>query len=261
LNNYAIEIRDLSLKIGNRSLLNHIKFNIHQGEWVTLIGKNGSGKTTLLKSILKLNEVEGEVKILDQWIELFTVESLSKKISYVPQVPPSGLQMKVSEFLQLARYPYRDDLNERINDQKIISEMIEALSITDLYHRNFSTLSGGEQQKVLLASALVQQTPILLLDEPGAALDPAFRTILLHQLKKVCQKKSVTVIEVSHDINTTKQVADRVIALKDGRLIYDLACRDLFNPKILEKIYDQPFLILHDKDLDLKAAIAVEKKR
>ena len=219
------------------------------------MGKNGSGKTSLLKSILKLYAYKGEITIDGKLVNDYSPESLAKFISYVPQTPPSDLQMSVNDFLLLARYPYRNDLEAKSDDLKIIAEISNELAISELSSRTFSTLSGGEQQKVLIASALVQQTPIILLDEPGSFLDPAFRSTILNKLKMICRQKNVAVIEVSHDLNTTAQVADRFVALKAGHKILDLPIEQLLIPDTLYEIYEQKFQILHDQTLNLKAAL------
>ena len=250
-----LQIQKLSLQLGDSPILSNIDLSIKKGEWMTILGKNGSGKSSLLKSILKLYSYEGDIKIEGNCVRDYSSEALAKLISYVPQTPPSDLQMEVNDFLLLARYPYRNDLELKHDDQKLIDQMMTELAITELRSRNFSTLSGGEQQKVLIASALVQQTPIILLDEPGSFLDPAFRNTILNKLRIISKKKRVAVIEVSHDLNTTAQVADRFIALKDGLKVFDSTIVDLFVPDTLSKIYDQKFQILYDKELNLKAAL------
>ncbi len=251
-----IEVKQLSLSFNEIEVLKEISFELKKGDWLTLIGHNGSGKTSLLKSILGFHQqAVGEIFFDSKSLHSLNRQDLAKLMSYVPQKPPSDLEMSVVDFLFLARYPYRNDFEHRVRDKIVIDEVIKDLALETIQDRMFSQLSGGEQQKVMIAAALIQETPILLLDEPGAFLDPCFRASTLGHLKKICKEKNITVLEVSHDINTTSNLADRFIALKDGKIIFDLEINQLLNKVLLEEIYDQTFEILHDEKLQLKAAL------
>jgi len=255
MTNPILQLNQITLSLGETQILKAVDLTVLKGEWLTILGKNGSGKTSLLKSILQLHAYSGEILINDNLTTHYSAEGLAKLMSYVPQTPPSDLQMSVMEFLLLARYPYRNDLDAKSDDPKIIDEILTELAISELSPRNFSTLSGGEQQKVLIASALIQETPIILLDEPSSFLDPALRTTILNKLKTICRQRNVAVIEVSHDLNTTVKFADRFIALKAGHKILDLPINQLLIPETLYEIYDQSFQILHDRELNLKVAL------
>jgi len=256
MSEFIIEVKQLSLNFNEVEVLRNVSFELKRGDWLTIIGHNGSGKTSLLKSILGFHQqAVGEIFFDSKSLHSLNRQDLAKLMSYVPQKPPSDLDMSVIDFLFLARYPYRDDFERRIRDKIVVEEVVQDLALEKLRERTFSQLSGGEQQKVMIAAALIQETPILLLDEPGAFLDPCFRATTLGHLKKICKLKNITVLEVSHDINTTSTLADRFIALKSGEIIFDLKIEALLSKMILEQIYDQTFEILHDEKLQLKAAL------
>ncbi len=250
-----LNVSNLSLKIGEKEILKNISFSLKQGEWLTIIGHNGSGKTSLLKSLLDLyNFWQGEISLSGQDIRSISRRERAGIMSYVPQTPPDNLHMLVKDFLLLSRYPYRKNFGFSEIDFNAVNEAADTLNLQNFLQRDFSSLSGGEKQKVLIASILVQETEIVFLDEPAASLDPSFTVEIMTTLKKIATSRTLTVIEVSHDINSAALFSDRILALKNGSTIKDIPSSELMNPEQLHTIYDHPFNVMYDQASDRKVA-------
>lgn len=215
----AIETRGVSFAYANGLALTDITFAIGEAELVALIGPNGSGKTTLLKIILGfLRPSSGTVALYNQPLSSFAPKELAKQIAYVSQQPVSSFPLTVFELVALGRYPHSSRFGSSSADLLAVEA---ALNHTDAKHlgaRNFTTLSGGEQQKVLIARALAQTARILLLDEPTLHLDLYYQLQILAALKRLCVEQRVTVITVLHDVNLVSLFADKALLLSAGTL-------------------------------------------
>lgn len=250
-----LKVSQLSLKIGGKVILQDITFSLNAGEWLTVIGHNGSGKTSLVKSLLDLYDSwTGNVILLDKDIRKIDRRKRATIMGYVPQTPPADLHMIVKDFLLLSRYPYRTSFGLLKADLECVKEAAEALNIQQFLERDFSSLSGGEKQKVLIASILVQETQIIFLDEPAASLDPSFTVEIMTTLKRIANERNLTVIEVSHDINSAALFSHRILALKDGGVIKEFQSSELMDPQQLHEIYDHPFTVMYDKKSNRKIA-------
>ncbi|MGL4853706.1 MAG: ABC transporter ATP-binding protein [Lentisphaeria bacterium] len=242
----ALEVSNLELNINDKLILRDINFSFKKGNWYTIIGHNGSGKTSLLRCLILLHHHwRGNVSVVGKSIQQLSRLHLAQLISYVPQKPPIQLEMTVEEFLALSRYPYHRLKNYQ-SDRNAIKLAVEAMEIEKFLNRSFHTLSGGEQQRVLIAAALAQETPIIIMDEPGAFLDPSMRFRILKRLRSINLAKKNTIIEVSHDLNTTLRIADNFIALANGQICAYGPIQQLANTKTLELIYQEKFQILND---------------
>lgn len=215
----AIETCDVSFGYDNGIILTNITFSIGAGELVALIGPNSSGKTTLLKILLGfLRPNSGRVALYKEPLSSYAPKERAKLIAYVSQQPVSSFPLSVFELVALGRYPYASRFGSSSADLLAIEA---ALSHTDSKHlaaRNFTTLSGGEQQKVLIARALAQSARILLLDEPTLHLDLYYQLQILAALKRLCIQHRITVITVLHDVNLAALFADKALLLSSGQL-------------------------------------------
>jgi cobalamin transport system ATP-binding protein len=215
----AIETRDLSFGYENRLVLTNMSFSIGAGEIVALIGPNGSGKTTLLKLLLGLLRPKaGQVSLQDRPLHTYPVKERAKTIAYVSQQAALAFPLTSFELVSLGRYPHTSRFNFSSAD---VAAVETALQVTDSQHlkdRRFSTLSGGEKQKILIARALAQSARVLLLDEPTLHLDLYYRLQVLAALKRLCIQQRITVITVLHDVNLVSLFADKALLLSAGTL-------------------------------------------
>ncbi|MDR1485882.1 MAG: ABC transporter ATP-binding protein [Planctomycetaceae bacterium] len=252
-----ISVRNLTVKFNNNTLINNISFNIEKGEYVTIIGCNGAGKSTLLKCLDKIiTNWTGE--ILFDKISLNTIpqKQLARQIAFVRQSTTNGFAFTVRQVVEMGRYPHLKPLTPiSKTDQQIVFESMELMDVDKISHRNFDTLSGGEKQKVLLATALAQKTNVLLLDEPTTYLDYKHQSEIGKILRDLNQKYGKTIIEVTHDVNRAVLDATHVIALGTGKILFDGTPQYLMNTTHLQNIYNINFQFTNHPELPLKLAI------
>ena len=215
----AIETRNVSFGYDNRLVLTNISFSIGSGELVALIGPNGSGKTTLLKILLGfLPPKAGQVSLQGRPLRSYPAKERAKSIAYVSQQPALSFPLTSFELVSLGRYPHASRFNFSSADAAAVESALEQTDSRHLKERYFSTLSGGEKQKILIARALAQSARVLLLDEPTLHLDLYFQFQILAALKRLCAQQRMTVITVLHDVNLVSLFADKALLVSDGTL-------------------------------------------
>jgi len=198
----TLKIENISIGYSDKPILENISLTAASGEFIALIGKNGSGKSTLLKTIsgiLKLQK--GNIWFNDKQLNKLQVKELPKYVSVV--LTDVDMQpLSVWETVSLGRQRFTNFLDTLAKeDQEIVENALIQFQLSDLKHRKINTLSDGEKQKVLIARALVQDTPIILLDEPTTHLDLENKVIVLDILKKISEEQNKIVIFSTHDIN------------------------------------------------------------
>ncbi|MDR2641783.1 MAG: ABC transporter ATP-binding protein [Planctomycetaceae bacterium] len=248
---------NLTVKFNNNILLNNISFNIAQGEYLTIIGCNGAGKSTLLKCLDKIvTNWTGEILFNQIPLKKIPQKQLAQKIAFVRQSASNQFAFNAKQIVEMGRYPHLKPLTPiSKSDQDIVAEAMELMNVDMIADRNFESLSGGEKQKVLLATALAQKTEILLLDEPTAFLDYKHQSEIGKLLRDLNQKHNKTIIEVTHDINRAVLDSTHVIALNNGNILFDGSPQFLMNPTNLKNIYNINFQFTDHPVLPLKLAI------
>jgi iron complex transport system ATP-binding protein len=213
-----LTVNNLSFGYGNFSILKNVDLNVGLGELVAIVGPNGSGKSTLLKCINRIVKTKPNSILIDeQDTSNLSIKELSKLMGYVPQTSISAFPFTVFDVVMMGRKPYVHwSIGERDND--IVFQMMTLLGIDHLALRQFSELSGGEQQKVIIARALAQQPKILLLDEPTSSLDIKHQLEILCILKGLTQSKGHAVIVSIHDLNLASRFCDKLFMLKQGSI-------------------------------------------
>jgi len=218
----TVALSDLSIgyktKHATHIVGEHLTAAIQAGELTCLLGENGVGKSTLLRTLAGFQpSLAGEICIEGQPLELFSDKALAKKIGVVLTEKPDVGQMRVTELVAMGRAPYTGFwgiLDEE--DRKQVDEAIRQVGIESLRHRIVMTLSDGERQKVMIAKALAQQTPVIYLDEPTAFLDYPSKVEMLLMLRCICRTTSKTVFLSTHDVELALQVADRLWLMERG---------------------------------------------
>ena len=216
-----IETKKLSVYYGQTEALKDISFAIEQGDFVGLAGPNGAGKTTLIKAILGLLPVsKGKIELFGKTKEKFDDWD---KIGYLPQkfstinalFPATADEVVMLGLLSQKKFPKRITAS----DYKRVDEILQELGIIDLKKRMLSELSGGQQQKVLLARALVSRPEILIFDEPSTALDPESRESFFQLIQKLNKQNGIAIILITHDTGYIGQYANKLLYI-DKSLIY-----------------------------------------
>ena len=213
-----LEIHDLFFRYQKKSpfLLSGLSFTLKEGECIMLLGANGTGKSTLLGLLNgRLQPESGSVTLNGTNLSTIPARERAKWIATVHQLPEELPGFTVEEMVMLGRTPYLSRLGTPArSDHEAVRTALELLELTDLADRDVRQLSGGERQRVMLAAALVRQTPYLLLDEPTAAADPARRISLLHLLKTLPWKPGI--LAITHDITAAQDFADRYLLLNNA---------------------------------------------
>lgn len=216
-----LQINNLSIGY-QKAIQEQINLELFEGQFICLIGPNGIGKSTFLKTISKvIPALSGEVKLEENDINSIENRDLSKLIGLVLTDHIEGFNLKAMDVIQMGRYPHTGFWGKlNANDIKIIEEVIQQLDIETLIQRQFGELSDGEKQKVMIAKALVQQAPLLLLDEPTAFLDFPTKASLFIMLRKLAKTNNLGIILSTHDIELALKTADQIcLFTKNHQLI------------------------------------------
>lgn len=252
-----ISVQNLTYRVGNKTLLDNISFNVQTGEYLTIIGPNGAGKSTLLKCLDNLLAGwSGTILINGTPLRDMSSLQLAQRIAFVQQSVSKLFSFTVQQLVEMGRYPHLDWLTPlSSNDHRIVEEALFAMGIAHLAHRTIETLSGGEMQKVHLATALVQQPEILFLDEPTTYLDYKYQNEIGRLMRIINQQQKKTIIEVTHDVNRALVDATHVIALSDGKIVFDGSPAYLMDTDHLRNIYDVDFQFADHPSLPLRIIV------
>jgi len=214
-----ISFDSISVRYGDAIALNGVTAAVGGGEWLGVIGPNGAGKTTLLNAIARLARYSGTITVCGRTADRLGRRKLARLIAYVPQRPVLPPDMTVAEYVLLGRTAHIGYLHsETAADRRICHAVIDRLDLSSMSGRCLRAMSGGELQRVVLARALAQEAPVLLLDEPTSALDLGRRMDALEMIDEVRRERSLTVLSAIHDLTLAGQFADRLLLLANGTI-------------------------------------------
>ncbi|TEY09504.1 ABC transporter ATP-binding protein [Campylobacter sp. US18a] len=203
-----------------------------------LMGHNGSGKSTLLRILARqLKPSFGKICFNDQDITDFSSKELARKIAYLPQHLPNLGYLSVRELVKMGRYSY-EKLFFKNQDRELIDEVMKLTNTLSLSNREIQTLSGGERTRSFLAMLLAQKSEFLFLDEPLAALDIVYQFELMELISRLNKEFKVGIVLILHDINLAALYCDKIIALKEGRVIFNASKQEFMKETILKDIFD-----------------------
>lgn len=216
-----------------------ISFSVEKGEFVAILGPNGSGKSTLLNILSGVYKpTRGEVSIQGENIGKFSRKEIARRISYVPQNVMIDFPFTCREIVLMGRFAHLSGLGiESSADLDIAKKAMEMTGITEIADRMIHHLSGGERQRVFIAQAVAAQPQILMLDEPVSSLDIRYKVQILNLLKKLNIQQKITIVAILHDLNLALQYCDRVIALKQGKLVREGEPAAILSPEIIQEVY------------------------
>lgn len=218
-----LEVRKLSFSYNGSEVLRDISFSARESEFIGILGPNGSGKSTLLRNISGVDTpLSGEILLNGKRIHEYGKREIAKTMAMLPPETFLPYDFTVMNIVLMGRSPHLDwwqDYQE--TDREAAAHALELVGVSDLAGRSINSLSSGERQRVFLAQAIAQQPRILLLDEPTSHLDINHQMETFELLLKFTSEKKLTVIVVSHDLNLACQYCEKIILMKDGRV---LAC-------------------------------------
>ncbi len=225
-------------------------FKIQQGDFIGAIGPNGSGKSTLLKLAAGiLQPSKGELYYRRQAINDYKKKDFAKLAAWIPQEASMVFPFKTQDVVLMGRYPYKSGFNfETAEDLEIASEAMELTGTKFLFGKRFTEISGGEKQRILIASALAQKPETLILDEPISFLDIKYQIEILEILRVLNQKHSVTVIIALHDLNLASKYCSRLLLLKEGQIVREGSPNSILEKSIIESVYETQIKTLTDEE-------------
>lgn len=230
-----LKVKNLNFNIDNVDILKDISFDIPKGSFVGVIGPNGSGKSTLLKNIYRLYKPSsGSILLDNKDISKMKHKECAKEIAVLAQESTSYFDFTVLQIVKMGRYPYKSIFEDYSKlDFQIVDEMLKKVGLENHREREFSSLSGGEKKRTLIARALVQNTDFLILDEPTNHLDIGYQIQLMDLVKSL----NITTLAAIHDMNLAAMYCDYLIVMKDGR-IYDIGTIEkVITAKMLKEVF------------------------
>lgn len=241
-----IATEHIRLSYDANEILKDVSLRAEDKEFVGLIGPNGSGKSTLLKCIYRvLSPGEGTVYLDGDPLEKLSYKASARKMAVVAQHNYYNFDFSVREVVLMGRSPHKKAMErDHAGDYEIVDDALENVGMSHFADRSFSTLSGGEQQRVILARALAQQTRCLVLDEPTNHLD------ITHQLQllRIVKKLDVTVISAIHDLNIAAMFCDRIYVLQQGKIVGSGTPREVLTREMIKDIYRVETEIVEDSN-------------
>ncbi|GAA3204989.1 ABC transporter ATP-binding protein [Nonomuraea roseoviolacea] len=208
-----------SVRLGERRVLDRVDLSVRPGEWLAVLGPNGAGKSTLLKAVMGLLAHDGEITLGGRPARELRPRDRARLVAYAPQTPALPPDMTVFDYALLGRTPYIPYLGrESHHDREVTASVLDRLDLSGLATRRAGELSGGERQRAVLARALAQQAPVLLLDEPTTALDLGHQQQVLELVDRLRLADGLTVVTTLHDLTLAGQYADTLLLLADGRV-------------------------------------------
>lgn len=253
----AIEVQNLSFAYSGRVVLDGISFAVERGVICGLLGPNGSGKTTLLKCINGLRTpMDGQVMIDGAPIDSMTRQGIASKVSVVPQQANIVFPFKAIELVIMGKCPELEHWQSPQEADYVRAEtLMESLGIGHLAYRRVTEISGGERQLVLITRAVFQGADIMLLDEPTAHLDYRNQFAILRLVTGVAREKGLTVIITLHDPNLAFHYCNKIVLLKEGRIVSMGNASATFQEGILSELYDMDISIADVSERDCRVVL------
>lgn len=243
-----IEVKNLSIALGRQAvpILHQVNFKAESKKVTGIIGPNGSGKSTLLKCIYRVLEPqEGEIYLDGKSLKTMPVRDSAKAIAVLAQQYNLSFDFTVEKIVMMGRYPHKKPLeSNNKHDFSLVQKSLATVNMEDYSQRMFSSLSGGEKQRVLLARALAQDTPALILDEPTNHLDIRYQL----QIMSLCRKLDKTVVTAIHDLNVAAQFCDMIYALKAGRVVACGSPEEILNAELIQSLYATEAEMVRDRN-------------
>jgi iron complex transport system ATP-binding protein len=233
-----IQVRELTKLYGKKAVVEKVSVDIHRGKITSFIGPNGAGKSTLLSMVSRLLDADtGEVLVDNDKVHQMKPNEFSKRVSILKQSNFMNVRLTIRELVSFGRFPHsRGRLNAE--DLRLVEQAMEYMDLMDMQHQYLDELSGGQRQRAFIAMVIAQDTDYILLDEPLNNLDMKHSVQIMKILRRLVDDLGKTVVIVLHDINFASVYSDRIVALKNGRVVRDGPTNDIINSDALKEIYD-----------------------
>lgn len=245
----SLALEDISVSYGRRQVVHHFSDTVGPGEWLCLIGPNGAGKSSILRAVCGLAKHTGEIRVDGAPLRLRSPRRCAELVAYVPQSPSLPPEMSAFDYVLLGRNPYVSYFGaESAHDRAMVRNVLGRLDMAGFADRALGSLSGGEQQRLVIARALAQEAPILLLDEPTSALDIGHQQQALELVDRLRHEHGLTVISAMHDLTLAGLYADRLALLHEGHLVVAGTAAQVLRAETLAEFYGVSVVVHHEPD-------------
>ena len=259
----SLSFIDVSVEYERATAVQPFSDTVRPGEWLCVIGPNGAGKSSLLRSIVGVAPHSGRMLVDGAPLHSRSARRRAQLIAYVPQNPVLPTGMTGREYVLLGRNPFVSHFGrESRHDMNMVSDVVERLDLVDLADRNLDTLSGGERQRLVIARAVAQEAPILLLDEPTSALDIGHQQQALELVDRLRREHGLTVISAMHDLTLAGIYSDRLVLMHEGHRVANGTAEEVLRPETLAEFYgvsvrvhrepDGTIIVVPSRSIDLR---------
>ena len=237
---FYFKTQNLSVGYNRKPILENISLGVYKGQILTLIGPNGSGKSTILKNLIReMNPLGGVVVLEGKDINNYSSKDFAKQMSVVLTEKVKTELLTCRDVVAMGRYPYTNYFGKLTpEDERIVDESLESVAALDIAEKDFSQISDGQRQRIMLARAICQKPQIIVLDEPTSFLDIRHKIELLDILQNMAVKENVTVVLSLHEIELANRISDWVMCVRaDGKILYGTP-DEIFKDEIIRELYD-----------------------
>ncbi|MFM7490592.1 MAG: ABC transporter ATP-binding protein [Actinomycetota bacterium] len=245
----SLAFSSLTVSYGDSVAVDSFSDVVCPGEWLCLIGPNGAGKSSLLRSVAGLVKYQGQITVDGASLDLRSTRRRAELIAHVPQSPALPGDMTAFEYVLLGRNPYVSYFgSETKHDRELVRQILERLDVSEFAQRRLGTLSGGERQRIVIARALAQEAPILLLDEPTSALDIGHQQQALELVDRLRREHGFTVLSAMHDLTLAGLYSDRLVLLHHGYCVSSGPADEVLRAETLSEFYGVSVTVHRDPD-------------
>ncbi|GGO53851.1 iron complex transport system ATP-binding protein [Roseovarius pacificus] len=245
----GIDVQGLKVRLAGRPILHGVDGHVPRAGVTAIIGPNGCGKSTLLRAMARLVRPEaGRITLdgRDLWDDLGP-KTCARQIAFLPQNPVTPEGLRVRALIERGRTPYLGPFRPMTAiDRAAVDRAIELTGLSALEHRRVDRLSGGQRQRAWIALAIAQDTPALFLDEPTTFLDLPHQIDILRLVNRLNQENGQTIVMVLHDINQACRYADRIIAMREGRVLFSGPPSEVVTPEALNTLFGMRMRLVPD---------------
>jgi iron complex transport system ATP-binding protein len=245
----VIGCKGVTVDAGGSRLLQGVDLEVARGEWLCVLGPNGAGKSTLVRALAGLVPHGGRVRLAGADASGLRPRARARLVALVPQSPVVPPGLPVVDYVLLGRTPHIPAFGtERAEDHAVVERVMARLDLLTFRQRRLDSLSGGERQRVVLARSLVQETPVLLLDEPTTSLDIGHQQEVLDLVDDLRHEHDLTVLSTMHDLTLAGQYADRLVLLARGRVVAEGKAHEVLDEDLLREHYGVSVRVVRDED-------------
>ena len=243
----GLTIARVSVALLGRTVVDDVTLTIPAGSWLTLVGPNGAGKSTLLRAVAGSVAHDGRIEFDDTRLRSLRSRERARSVAVVPQEPARPDGMAVLDYVLLGRTPYVPYLGiESATDLTVVADLLDTLELRELADRPVTSLSSGEFQRAVLARALAQEAPLLLLDEPTSSLDLGHAQQVLELVDQMRSRRGLTVVSALHDLTTAGQYADRLVLLVGGSVVAEGPAPEVLTEELIATHYGASVRVVDD---------------